>query len=102
MTSKTYNPSFSGHLANNTFLKGNADAPEHEIFEVVTMILSSSSRLQISYNHIHQINGMLIEATKTPGIQEYLNTHMRAVVHEKKYLYDILQSIPHSDEHDLL
>jgi len=102
MTNKTYNPSFSGHLANNTFLKGNADAPEHEIFEVVTMILSSSSRLQISYNHIHQINGMLIEATKTPGIQEYLNTHMRAVVHEKKYLYDILQSIPHSDEHDLL
>lgn len=85
----------------NSFLNGNPNAPEHEIFEIITILMGAASRIRTTYYQMNVIHAAMIDAEPTEGIGQYMKDQARSVIWEKQLVYQVLTSIPHSDEHDL-
>jgi hypothetical protein len=90
----------SDYALRNAFLRGETNASEAEMFEVITILMSSSSRVRTTYYQMSLLCGAMLQADPGEG-NGFLHQMTRSVIWEKQLLYQILSSIPHSDEHDL-
>lgn len=88
-------------LQQNSFMQGNIHALESDVFEVITHLLSTTSRIRSTYAKL------TTALSSTPAEDEQLyNNYIcklnKNIIDAKMVMLLILTSIPHSDEHDLI
>lgn len=92
----TYSP-----LPENAFLAGNANAPEHEIFEAITTLMTHTSRIRNTYSTLGMIFPAYTIAQPDDSVLSAVRGMRGNIATAKMQFVRIMLSIPEAYQEEL-